>query len=193
MGEKIHADTLVLVVDIDGNSIGKMLYDRAEKLAEEQSLDLVEVSHNKGSIVYKIMDRGKWTYDRRKSRKQKPQHKQVTKSVKFSLLIDPHDRDTKIKQLIKFIEKGYDVNVVVSLKGREKSHPEQGKEKLQEILDSLEGLVHYSNLSQGTEKNRVVFSTVVHPLKGKKHAKAKNDKDHESRETEVCKDTKVVW
>lgn len=188
----IHPDTLVLVVDAEGKTLGKMLYVRAKKLSEEQSLDLVEVSKNESLTVYKIMDQGKWSYEKKKNRKQKPSQKHITKSVKFSLLIDPHDKTTKVKQIIKFLSKGYSVNMMVFLKGREKVHPEFGRQHLQEIIDELGETTRCSPIAQGSEKNKITFSTSANMAKGKKNGKTKDSKNHERREAEVQETTAVT-
>ncbi len=191
MGHKIHPNTLVLVVDAEGASLGKMIYSEAERLADSESLDLVEVSRNKEFVVYKIMNQGKWAYERKKTKKQKPQQKNVTKTIRFRPTTDAHDKETKLKQLLKFIGKGYSVNVVVLLTRGEKSHPEFGRETAQSICDELGDQIRSDEVKQGKAKRDITFSFVAHPIKGIKHAKTEDSKDHERRTAKVPEHAEV--
>lgn len=130
--------TEVIVLESDGNMLGRMHFREAQKLAKEKGLDLVQVGKQKETSVCKIMDRGKWLYDQKKKKKnnQKKNTHQI-KEMQFGLRIDQHDQDTKIGHIQKFLEKGHDVRVVISMKGREKAHPELAFEKLDEILNEL--------------------------------------------------------
>ena len=158
-------DEAVLLVDEDGNSVGKMLYDQALRTAQDKSLDLVLVSENDTFNVYRLADKGKWQYDKRKSQKNKHKNKVVNKSMKFSLSIEKNDQDTKISKIRKFLDKKYNVNIIVFLKGREKAVPDHGRDKIEEILSYFRGSATVEDISKGTSKNQVIFSAMVRPLK----------------------------
>lgn len=109
-------------------------------IAEEQGLDLVEVSSSKdGSSVCRIMDYGKYKYER--SRKEKQNRKKAgkieTKEMKFRPKIDTGDYDTKKKHVLRFLGQGNRVKITIMFRGREMAHPEQGLSILERLADDL--------------------------------------------------------
>jgi len=116
-----------------------MSYRDAQSIASVRSLDLVSVNHVDGVEVFKIMDYGKWKYDKKKNKQKKPHHS--FKEMNFKLRIDIHDQNIKIERIKGFLNKGDDVKISIQLRGREKSNPDQATDKLEEILASLENLI----------------------------------------------------
>ncbi len=113
-------------------------YDAIRK-AEEKGLELVEVSPKAQPPVCKIMDYGKFKYERAKQEKIKRQNAtQISmKEVKFRPKTDDHDLEFKIRNIKKFLEEGDKIRVVVSFRGREIVHPEFGFHLLESILKEL--------------------------------------------------------
>ena len=109
-------------------------------LAAEKSLDLVEISPNATPPVCKIMDYGKFKYEKTKKEKEnkKKQKNVVIKEIRIKPHIDEHDKETKISQIKKFIEKEYKVKISLRLSGREKLHAESAVKILDEFADSFE-------------------------------------------------------
>jgi len=139
-----------------------MSYVDAKNLAEEENLDLVEVNSSTEFTICKIMDKGKWEYEKKKSQKaQKTRIHHKAKVVKFRSFIDRHDESTKVKHIHKFLEKGLDVQLIVTLKGREKSDPQKGFVQMNRIIESL-GEVKYSPIKKSASDKIVTFNTIVY-------------------------------
>ena len=149
----------VLVLDAEGNNLGTMTYSHAKKIAFEQNLDLVEINKQNGSLVCKIMDRGKWQYQQSKQR-QKNKHNTVqTKEIKIRPRIDSHDLDTKLNHVKRFIDKGHLVRFVVEMKGRERSNAEYARTRLDEVLTNLGDIVKTEN----RKETKSFISIMMHP------------------------------
>lgn len=113
-----------------------MTYD-ALRLANERQLDLVEVGPSARPPVAKIMDYGKYMYQ--KERKEKSGHKskspaQELKTVRVGLKTGPHDLGIRAQQADKFLAKGHRVRIELTLRGREKGMAHLGQSKLEEFL-----------------------------------------------------------
>ena len=139
MNERIRAREIRVVGD-DGEQFGVMSARDALALAAEKELDLVEISPNATPPVCKIMDYGKFKYEKTKKEKEnkKKQKNVVIKEIRIKPHIDEHDKETKISQIKKFIEKEYKVKISLRLSGREKLHAESAVKILDEFADSFE-------------------------------------------------------
>ena len=139
MNERIRARE-IRVIGEDGEQFGILTVNEALALAAEKSLDLVEISPNATPPVCKIMDYGKFKYEKTKKEKEnkKKQKKVVIKEIRIKPHIDEHDKETKISQIKKFIEKEYKVKISLRLSGREKLHAESAVKILDEFADSFE-------------------------------------------------------
>ena len=124
------------VIDEEGDQIGVISVYKAISIAEEKGLDLVEVSPLSKPPVCKIMDHGKYLYEKKKKEheaKKKQKHIQV-KEVKFRPKTDEHDYQFKKKHIIRFLGEGNKVKVSVIFRGRERVHPEIGEKILNRII-----------------------------------------------------------
>ena len=139
MNEKIRARE-IRVIGEDGEQFGILTVNEALALATEKNLDLVEISPNATPPVCKIMDYGKFKYEKTKKEKEnkKKQKNVVIKEIRIKPHIDEHDKETKISQIKKFIEKEYKVKISLRLSGREKLHAESAVKILDEFADSFE-------------------------------------------------------
>ncbi len=139
MNEKIRAREIRVIGD-DGEQFGILSVNEALALATEKNLDLVEISPNATPPVCKIMDYGKFKYEKTKKEKEnkKKQKNVVIKEIRIKPHIDEHDKETKISQIKKFIEKEYKVKISLRLSGREKLHAESAVKILDEFADSFE-------------------------------------------------------
>ena len=139
MNERIRARE-IRVIGEDGEQFGILTVNEALALAAEKSLDLVEISPNATPPVCKIMDYGKFKYEKIKKEKEnkKKQKNVVIKEIRIKPHIDEHDKETKISQIKKFIEKEYKVKISLRLSGREKLHAESAVKILDEFADSFE-------------------------------------------------------
>jgi len=138
INEKIRA-TEVRVIDSDGSQLGVMKTDRALELAYEKGLDLVEMSNAGTTTVCKIMDYGKFRFDRSKKEKES-RKKQVTvevKEIKFSCRIGQHDFDTKITHANRFLTGGNKVKFTIMFSGREMNNTQRGVDLMEEIAKAV--------------------------------------------------------
>lgn len=124
---------------MDGESLGLSSVDAALKLAIEAGVDLVEISPNAEPPVCRIMDYGKFLYEKSKSQKeQKKKQKQVqVKEIKLRPATDEGDYQVKLRNLKRFLEDGDKAKVTLKFKGREMAHQELGLEVLKRIEEDL--------------------------------------------------------
>ena len=127
----------VRVVSDDGEQYGVLTLKEAMDKAQEAGMDLVEISPNADPPVCKIMDYGKFKFEKTKKDKEnkKKQKQVVTKEMRVKPHIDTHDRDTKIAQIEKFLEKEYKIKISLRLAGRQKLYADQGIKVLDELAD----------------------------------------------------------
>jgi len=133
----------VRVIAADGAQVGILPTREALSQAEEQGLDLVEISPTADPPVCKIMDYGKFLYQRDKAQhaaKRKQKQIQV-KEVKFRPTTDAADYQTKVRNAQRFIEEGDKVKVTVRYRGREMAHQELGIQLMERVKADLGDLI----------------------------------------------------
>lgn len=116
-----------------------MPLSEALRIAEAGGLDLVEVNPKVNPPVCKIMDYGRFKYEKAKQAKAARKHQSVVsiKEIKLRPKTDVHDLDVKSKHVLKFLEEGSKVKLTVLFRGREIVHPEMGQLMLQRLVDSV--------------------------------------------------------
>ena len=121
-------DKEVRVIGNDGAQLGIMSAKEAQKLANEQDLDLVKIAPQATPPVCKIMNYGKYRFEQAKRDKEakKNQHVIEIKEIRLSLNIDTHDFETKGNQAIKFLKSGNKIKVSIRFRGREMGHQNIG-------------------------------------------------------------------
>ena len=112
----------------------------AQAIADEQELDLVLVQANAKPPVAKIMDYGKFRFDRQKKQREQRKNQKIVsiKEVRLSPTIDDNDFNTKKKNAVKFLEKGNKVKVSIRFRGRAITHKEIGREVMDRFATDLE-------------------------------------------------------
>ncbi len=131
INEEIRAKELRIVGE-NGEQIGVMSSQNALAKAYEKNLDLVLIAPTAEPPVARIMDYGKYRFERDK-REKEAKKKQTTvevKEIQLSCRIDTHDFETKVRHAHRFIDDGNKVRVVVKFRGREMSHLDIGQELL---------------------------------------------------------------
>ncbi|HSR54369.1 MAG TPA: translation initiation factor IF-3 [Acidobacteriota bacterium] len=133
----------IRAIDSDGTQLGIMHPKDAYKIAQDKGLDLVEVAPNAKPPVCRILDYGKYMYQQSKRAQEAKKHqKQMqVKEVKFRPKTDQHDYDFKKKHIIRFIEDENKVKCTIMFRGREVTHPEAGRDILEQLKEELEDLV----------------------------------------------------
>jgi len=130
----------VRLVGANGEMLGVMQTRDAQKLADQQGMDLVEISPNAEPPVCKIMDFGKFRYE--ESIRQKQARKNASrvqlKEVKFHSGVEENDLQTKLRHIREFIAEGHKVKVTLQYRGRENAHKELGVAVVQRVVKEIE-------------------------------------------------------
>jgi translation initiation factor IF-3 len=126
----------IRVIAEDGAQLGIMTPAQAMRMAEEKGLDVVEVSPTANPPVCRIMDYGKYKFmeAKREHAARAKQKNIVLKEVKFRPRTDDHDFDFKVKHILRFLEEGDKVKVVVMFRGREVVHRDIGFRIIEDVL-----------------------------------------------------------
>ena len=129
----------VILIDENGENIGLISTSEALQKATNVELDLVEVSPLAVPPVCKIIDYNQFRYKEQQKLKaqQKATSKIVMKGIKLSPNIGKHDIETKLKQSMKFFEKGYKLKIELQLRGRELNYQNLGREVVNNFIESL--------------------------------------------------------
>lgn len=132
----------VRLIGVDGSQLGIYGNADAQRIAEDQNLDLVEIAPNAEPPVCRIMDYSKFKYDQavKAKKARKKQTKIEVKEMKFRPKIDVGDYETKKGHVLRFLNKGNKVKITIMFRGREMAHPEQGLSILERLADDLKDL-----------------------------------------------------
>jgi translation initiation factor IF-3 len=136
----------------------------ALRRAQELDLDLVEVAPQAAPPVARIMDYGKFKYERdiRQKEARKKQSRIEVKEIKFRPKIDAHDYDTKKGHVERFLKAGSRVKVTIMFRGREMAHTELGRRILDRLVTDLDGLAVVDSAPKQDGRNMVM---VIAPAK----------------------------
>ncbi|MEX0928820.1 MAG: translation initiation factor IF-3 [Balneolales bacterium] len=140
VNEQIDA-TEVRIIKPDGEHDVLPLKDAIE-LAYSENKDLVQVAGNAHPPVCKVMDYGKYVFEKKKKEKdaKKKQHVISIKELRFRPQTDDHDYDFKIRHARKFLEDGDKVKATVQFRGRDIIYSEKGTELLERFVEDLDDL-----------------------------------------------------
>ncbi len=127
------------VIDADGEQVGIMVTREAIAKAQADGLELVEISPNAEPPVCKIMDYGKFLYqkDKQQQAARKKQKQIQIKEMKFRPGTEDGDYNTKMRQIREFLEEGDKVKINLRYKGREMAHQEIGMQMIDKIKTDL--------------------------------------------------------
>ena len=147
-----------------GETLGIMKSQAALELAYDKGLDLVLMAAQSEPPVCKIMDYGKFRFERDKREKEAKKKQQVVelKEVQLSCRIEKHDFDTRVNHAKKFLSEGNKVKAVVRFKGREMSHMELGREVIEKFEEAC------ADVGAAEKKPQLegrFMSVIISPLK----------------------------
>jgi translation initiation factor IF-3 len=111
--------------------------DAFEK-AKDEGLDLVEVAPNERPPVCRIMDYGKYKYEKNKKANKSKSHQTKTKEIRVRPKTGDHDIEFKVKQAVGFLQHKDKVQVTVMFRGRELAHIEEGQKVMRRIIQDLD-------------------------------------------------------
>jgi translation initiation factor IF-3 len=154
----------VRLVGPDGSQVGIVSTQEALRQAQELDLDLVEVAPQANPPVCRIMDYGKYKYERdiRQKEARKKQSKIEVKEIKFRPKIDPHDYATKKGHVERFLRAGARVKVTIMFRGREMAHTELGRKILDRLVEDLTDLAVVEAAPKQDGRNMIM---VIAPTK----------------------------
>lgn len=130
----------VRVIDEKGTQLGVFPIEEAVKMAEEQGLDLVEITAKVSPPICKIINYGKYQYQQEKKKKKGLKAGQKTgevKGIRIKFNTAKHDLEMRAKQAEEFLNEGNKVKIDMILRGREKAHQDLAKEKIKSLLDLI--------------------------------------------------------
>ncbi|WP_087843761.1 translation initiation factor IF-3 [Photobacterium malacitanum] len=140
LNEEIRGVREVRLTGLDGESVGVVSIEEAMNVALDAGVDLVEISPNAEPPVCRVMDYGKYLFEKSKAAKeQKKNQKQIQiKEVKFRPGTDEGDYQVKLRNLTRFLEEGNKGKVTLRFRGREMAHQGIGIELLNRIKNELD-------------------------------------------------------
>ncbi len=155
--------------------MGIMTVDEGITAAIASGLDLVEVGQDKDIPTCRIMNYGKFRYERHKKDKdaKKKQKIVLIKEIKLRPKIDKHDYETKMRHIREFIEFGHKVRLTIMFRGREMDHVEIGANLLERAIQDLNGIAVLESRSSMQDNNLAVL-LAPKLVKEEKNAKVKD-------------------
>ena len=129
------------MIGSSGEQLGIMSSKEAQILANEQGVDLVEIAANANPPVVKIIDWGKFQYQKMKeeakNRKKAREKQSELKQMKIGLKISDNDLNIKVRKMRDFLENGDRVKIMIVFRGREMAHKEIGTDLLNKVIGLL--------------------------------------------------------
>lgn len=156
----------VRLIDAEGNMVGVVPIEEAQKAAEDADLDLVCISANPDNPVCRIMDYGKYLFEQSKREKEakKKQKETELKEVGMKLTTDTHDIEVKQKMVIKFLKNGDRVKINIRYRGREMAYQQQGYAVMEKFMEGIEEYGQVDKQPKIEGRNMVMY---VVPKKNK--------------------------
>lgn len=153
----------------NGDNLGEVTTREALKIAEEAELDLVEVAPNANPPVCRVMDFGKFLYERTKKEREarKAQAKVEIKEIRLRPKTNEHHRSFKTRDARRWLESGMKVKVTIRFRGREVTYPEIALEDLREIAEELQdvGIVEQKPNMEGRNMTMMLAPLTAKPKK----------------------------
>ena len=164
INEEIRCATCRLI-GVDGSQLGIFAIRDAQRVADDQGLDLVEISPNSEPPVCRVMNYGKYKYEQEIKAKaaRKNQAKVDVKEMKFRPKIDTGDYETKKRHVERFLAGGAKVKITIMFRGREMAHPEQGRIVLDRLAEDLKPYATVESKPQMEGRN---MHMLIVPIKG---------------------------
>lgn len=168
----------VRLISPEGEQLGVKPTREALDIANKHGLDLIEVAPSAKPPVCRIMDYGKYRYEQEQKAKKARKHRTIIeiKEIKLRPKIDEGDFNTKKRHVIRFLEHGAKVKVIIMFRGREMAHPELGRE----LLDRLaEDVAQYGVVESPPKLDRrnmvMILNSIVKPTSAEQEGKEKEE------------------
>lgn len=152
------------MIDAEGRQLGVLPIREALAIAGEKDLDLVEVAPNAAPPVCRLMDYGKYLYEKQKrERESRKAQKQIeVKEVRLRPKTDEHDIQVVLTKIRKFVKEGAKVRVRIRFRGREIYHPDVAQELLQRVAGDVSEEVTVESMPTFDGKSMVMVLAPVH-------------------------------
>lgn len=149
----------VRLIDAEGEQAGIVDINKALEMAENAALDLVEISPNAEPPVCRIMDYGKFLYEKSKVAKEQKKKQKViqVKEVKFRPGTDEGDYQVKLRSLSRFLEDGDKTKITVRFRGREMAHQQIGADMLERVKNDLSDIAVVESAPSKLEGRQMVM------------------------------------
>ena len=158
----------VLVIGPTGEQVGKRTIEDVRTLAGYANLDLVLMNPNSDPPVCKIMDYNKYRYEKQKKEKDALKKQRALqaelKEFRLSPVIDVGDFETKLRNVIKYLQKGDKIKLSIRFKGRQMAHTEFGKEVLEKFANRT---LEYAEISEKPKLDGRTMTMMLVPKKNK--------------------------
>jgi len=156
----------VRLIGSKGDQVGIVSLEDAFKVAEDESLDLVEIAPDSEPPVCRIMDYGKHVFEekKKKAEQKKKQKQSQVKEIKFRPGTEKGDYDVKLRSLIRFLGDGDKAKISLRFRGREMAHQNLGMDLLKRIEKDLE---EYGSVEQYPKMEGRQMIMVLAPNKKK--------------------------
>jgi translation initiation factor IF-3 len=155
----------VRVIAEDGKMIGVLPVRQAMSIAQKEGLDLVEINPKAMPPVCKIMDFGKFKYEKKKKEREARKRQTVVelKEVKFRPNTDDHDIDVKVRSIKRFLGEKNKAKLTMRFRGREIAHQEIGRDLLMRVAESVAELGVISQQPRPEGKRMIM---IISPKEG---------------------------
>jgi translation initiation factor IF-3 len=130
--------TPIRLINAEGQAMGIVPTGKAQEMAREAGLDLVEVAPQERPPVCKIMDYGKFKYDQKKKTAKQKTHQIHVKEIRVRPKTGDEDIRVKVRKAIEFLQHKDKVQITVLFRGRELAHIDEGRRVMDEVLQLLE-------------------------------------------------------
>jgi translation initiation factor IF-3 len=151
------------LIDENGEQLGVKQTDEARDYAYAKGLDLVEVAAQADPPVARVMDYGKYRYEQEQKAKaaRKNQTQIHVKEIKLRPKIGQHDYETKKGHVLRFLNQRAKVKVTIMFRGREREHPDRGRDLLVRLADDVRelGTIESQPLLEGRNMTMVLAPT----------------------------------
>ena len=154
----------LLVIGAEGEQLGILTRRDALNKASEANLDLLVVAANGNPPVAKIVDYGRYRFEKQKAAKEAKKHQHVTqlKPIRLSPVIDQHDFDTKLRHARKWLEEGTKVKVDMRFRGRMMTRIDVGRKTMQRFIEECNDL---GSVEKAPKLEGNTMSVVISPNK----------------------------
>lgn len=153
------------VIDDSGTNLGVMKRDAAIEIAKSKDLDLVVISPDASPMVAKILDYPKFKFDREKKAREIKKNQSIIeiKEIRLSPVIDVGDFETRLKQALKFLEKGDKVKISIQVRGRWNARLDMISSKINEFIEKI----GKCTVEAAPKLDGKYFTATIAPIKNK--------------------------